>query len=125
MQRSGNGDGDGSNNNNSGSGGDDSIGKEDDGGSNSSSGSTMAAATIEVAAAAVAMTAATAPTSGGDCGGCGIGEAESLEGGMVLGGGIGRGAVDKPMEEGAGEGGGIVVVIANSTAEVVDSCPPC
>ncbi len=56
------------------------------------------------------MTAA-ALTSGGACGGRGVGEGESSKGGTVLhlqalGCGVGRGAVDKPMEEGAGEGKG-------------------
>ncbi len=73
------------------------------------------------------MTAVAALLLGGNCG---VREAESSKGGMVLhlqasGGGVGRGAVDKPTEEGAGEGeGGIVVVVADSTAEVADSRPP-
>ncbi len=70
-----------------------------------------AAATMAVAAAAVATTTVAALTLGDNCSGRGIGEAESSKGGMVLhlqasGGGIGRGAVNKPTEEGAGEGEG-------------------
>jgi hypothetical protein len=65
---------------------------------------------MAVAAGAVAMTTAAALTLGGNCGGCGIGEAKSSKGGMVLhlqasGGGVGRGAVDEPTEEGAEDGG--------------------
>jgi hypothetical protein len=68
----------------------------------------MAAATMAVAAAAVATTAAAALTLGGKCGGRSVGEAESYKGGMVLhlqasGVGVGRGAVNKPTEDGAGE----------------------
>ncbi len=64
-----------------------------------------------MAALAVATTTAAALTSGGDCGGRGVREAESSEGGTVLhlqalGGWVGRGAVDEPTEEGAGEGEG-------------------
>ncbi len=67
---------------------------------------------MAVAARAVAtMAAAGALALGGDGGGRGILEAESSEGGTVLhlqasGGSVGRGAVDKLMEEGAGEGEG-------------------
>ncbi len=48
---------------------------------------------------------------GVDGSGGGVGEAESSKGGMVLhllalGGGIGRGTVNEPMEESAGEGKG-------------------
>jgi hypothetical protein len=71
----------------------------------------MTAATMAVAMAAVATRMAAALTSGGDCGSCGIGEAESSKGWRVLhlqtlGGSVGCGLVDKPMEEGAGEGEG-------------------
>ncbi len=67
--------------------------------------------TMAVAAAAVATTTAAALTSGGNCVGCGVGEAESSKGGTVLylqalGGGVGHGAVDEPTEECAGEGEG-------------------
>jgi hypothetical protein len=63
---------------------------------------------MAVAAAAVAMTMATALTSGGDCGSRSIGEEKSYKGGKVLnlkslGGGVGCGVVDKPTEEGTGE----------------------
>jgi hypothetical protein len=66
---------------------------------------------MAVAAVAVAMTMAAALTSRGDCGGRGVGEAESSKGGTVLhlqasGGGVGRGAVNEPTDEGAGEGEG-------------------
>ncbi len=66
---------------------------------------------MAVVVVAVATTMAAALTLGGNCSGRGIGEAESSKGGTVLhlqalGGGVGRGAVDKLMEEGAGEGGG-------------------
>jgi hypothetical protein len=68
-------------------------------------------ATMAVMAAAVARTAAAALTLGDDCSGCSVGEAESSKGGTVLhlqalSGGVGRGAVDEPTEEGTGEGGG-------------------
>jgi hypothetical protein len=44
---------------------------------------------------------------------------------QALGSSVGCGAVDKPMEEGAGEGeGGIVINVADLTAEVTDSRPP-
>ncbi len=85
---------------------------------------------MSVAAAAVATTTAAALTLGGDCGNCGVKEAESSKGGKVLhlqslGGGIECGAIDEPTEDGAGEGeGGIVVVVADLTVEVVDSHPP-
>ncbi len=84
---------------------------------------------MAVAALEVVTTTAAALTLGGGCGGCGVEEAESSEGGTVLHlqalGGVGHGAVDKPTEEGAGEGeGGIVIIIADSTAKVADSCPP-
>ncbi len=67
----------------------------------------MAVAMMAVAAAAVAKTAAAALTSGGNCDGRGIREAESSKGGMVLhlqasGGGIERGVIDEPTEEGKG-----------------------
>ncbi len=67
------------------------------------------AAMLAVVAAAVAMVGAAALTSGGDCGGRGIREVESSKGGMVLhlqasDVSIGRGTVDEPTEEGAGEG---------------------
>jgi hypothetical protein len=85
---------------------------------------------MAVAAVAVATTAAATLTMGGNCSSRGIGEAESSKGGMVLhlqalGSGIGHGAVDEPMEEGEGEGeGGIIVAVADLTAEVTDSRPP-
>ncbi len=71
----------------------------------------MTAVMMAVAAAAVATTAAATLTLGGDCGGPGIGEAESSKGGTVLhlqalGGSVGRGAINKLTEEGAGEGEG-------------------
>jgi hypothetical protein len=39
---------------------------------------------------------------------------------QALGGGVGRGAVDKPKEEGAGEGGGVIIVVTDSTAEFAE-----
>jgi hypothetical protein len=111
MQCSGNGDGNGSDDNDSGGGGDNSIGKVNNIGSNSGSGSMMAAAMMAMAAAAVVTTVVVALTSGGDCGGRGVEEAESSKGGMVLnlqalGGSVGCGAVNKLTEEGTREGGG-------------------
>ncbi len=91
----------------------------------------MAAVMMAVGTATVGTMAAEALTLGGNCSGRGIGEEESSKGGTVLylqalGGGVGRGMFDEPTEEGAGEGeGGILVVIADLTTEVVDSCPPC
>jgi hypothetical protein len=66
---------------------------------------------MAVAAAAVAMTTAVALTSGGNCGGRSVGEAESSKGGTVLhlqasGCGVGHGVVNEPTDEGTGEGEG-------------------
>jgi hypothetical protein len=89
------------------------------------------AATMAVATAAVATTRAMALTLRGNCGGRGVGEAESSKGGTVLhlqasDRGVGRGAVDELMEEDTREGeGGIILVVTDSMAEVADSRPPC
>jgi hypothetical protein len=59
----------------------------------------------------VATTTAVALPSGGDGSGRSIGEVESSKGGLVLhlqalGGGVGCGAIEELMEEGAAEGEG-------------------
>jgi hypothetical protein len=71
----------------------------------------MAAAMMAVAVAEVASMSVVALTLGGNGGGRIIREAETSEGGMVFylqasGGSIRHGAIDEPMEEGAGEGEG-------------------